>query len=685
MPLVRSWWLGKKKGKEAYVVPHVQNGRVEFSIGHDPAQAPTKDNDGTVTRNGAICVACGSAVPLTHIRAEGKAKRIRAQLMAIAVEGHRRRVYLAPTSDHEQAADVPIPDDVPETELSTHPQYMGTPRYGMTRHADLFTPRQLIALTTFSGLVKEVREKVFGDGIAAGLPRGGPLHDGGTGATARAEAVVVYLAATFSKIADMCNQLVSWKPSMDQAINLFKRQAIPMLWDYAETPILSDKHAGGYTVALRNLAKAIPCGSKVGQARQGDARSCDYRGFVVSTDPPYYDNVPYSDLADFFYIWLRRSLSTVYPSIMGTVLTPKTEELVADKYRLGGKEEAGAYFENGFVNVFARIRVDSPRDMPITVFYAFKQVETDDGGTASTGWEVLLEGMIRSGWEVTATWPIRTELGNRTRSLNSNALASSVVLACRPRPEGAPAVTRRAFLAALTEQLPSALKELQQGSIAPADLAQAAIGPGMAIFSQYAKVVEPDGSDMPVRMALALINQALDEVLSEQEGDFDSDTRFCVKWFAQFGWDEGETGTADTLSRATNTSVGGLERGGIFSAKAGKARLLRPDELSPGWDPAADDRVSVWEVVVRLAQELQAGGIKAAARLMAQAGQRVDLDTAKELAYLLFSICEKRRDTKSALLFNSLGTSWSDLSAAARTGGTLTPPPAPDQLDFDSL
>jgi len=317
------------------------------------------------------------------------------------------------------------------------------------------------------------------------------------------------------------------------------------------------------------------------------------------------------------------------------VLTPKHDELVADPFRRGGKANAERYFEDGFVLVFERIRQDSPRDVPITAFYAFKQAETDDGGTAITGWEVLLEGMIRSGWELTGTWPLRTELGNRMRSLGSNALASSVVLACRPRLDGAPPTTRRAFLAALKEELPIRLKELQQGSIAPVDLAQAAIGPGMAIFSRHEKVVETDGSDMTVRTALTLINQALDEVLSEQEGDFDTDTRFCVRWFQQFEWAEQPYGRADELSRATNTSVDGLVRGGVFWSRAGKARLLEPSELSDDWDAAADDRISVWEVVLRLAKALDEKGVNEAARLMATAGGRVDLDAAKELAYLL--------------------------------------------------
>jgi putative DNA methylase len=685
MPLVRSWWLGKKKGKEAYVVPKVVDGRVEFSIGHDLAHAPTKDNDGTVTRNGAVCVACKTAVPLSYVRAEGKAKRMGAQLIAIVAEGNRRRIYLPPNPEHETAADVPIPADVPDTELPEAALGFRVQGYGMTRHADLFTPRQLTALTTFSDLVKEARERVLADALAAGMPEGHRLEAGGTDAAAYADAVTIYLGLGLSRLSDISNALCRWENTKTQVRNLFARQAISMMWDFAETPPFEDV-AGGYEVSLGNLTRALERvpGRRYAAASLANAAARSYEGRLVSTDPPYYDNVGYGDLSDFFYVWLRKSLGDVLPILLSTVLTPKHDELVADPFRRNGKANAERYFEDGFVLVFERIRQDSPRDVPITVFYAFKQAETDDGGTASTGWEVLLEAMIRSGWEITGTWPVRTELGNRMRSLGSNALASSVVLACRPRSDGAPPTTRRAFLAALKEELPARLKELQQGSIAPVDLAQAAIGPGMSIFSRYSKVVEPDGSDMTVRTALTLINQALDEVLSEQEGDFDTDTRFCVRWFQQFGWDEQPYGRADELSRATNTSVDGLVRGGVFRSRAGKARLLEPSELSDDWDPAADDRISVWEVVLRLARVLNEKGVDEAARLMAAAGGRLDLDAAKELAYLLYSICEKKGWSRTGLLFNSLGTSWADLSAAARTGGTLTPPPTQAQLDFDT-
>ncbi|REF36405.1 DUF1156 domain-containing protein [Thermasporomyces composti] len=687
MPLVRSWWLGKKKGKEAYVVPKVVDGRVEFSIGHDPAHAPTKDNDGTVTRNGAVCVACKTAVPLSYVRAEGKAKRMGAQLMAIVAEGDRRRVYLPPNSEHEAAADVPIPAEVPDTELPEAALGFRVQGYGITRHADLFTPRQLTALNTFCDIVKEAREKVLADALAAGMPEGDRLEAGGADAAAYADAVSVYLAFLVSRLADLGNRLCGWEPVAECPRHLFGRQAIPMTWDFAEGSPLGES-SGSVAVLIDGAIRAIesrpfaPPAARPGRVTCADAARRPYDSMLVSTDPPYYDNVGYADLADFFYVWLRRCLARVLPSVLGTMLTPKEAELVADPFRRGDKAAATRYFEKGFVRVFDLIRRGGVPTTPITIFYAFKQTEKSHEGAASTGWEALLEGLIHSGWEVTGTWPMRTENASRLRGQDSNALASSVVLACRPRPEDAPPSTRRAFLAALKGELPSRLKELQQASIAPVDLAQAAIGPGMAIFSRYAKVVEPDGSKMTVRTALTLINEALDEVLAEQEGDFDTDTRFCVRWFQQFGWDEQPYGRADELSRATNTSVDGLVRGGIFWSRAGKARLLEPSELSENWDPAGDDRISVWEVVLRLAKALDEKGVDEAARLMATAGRRVDLDAAKELAYLLYSICEKKNWSRTGLLFNNLGTSWTDVSAATRTGGALTPPSAQTQLDF---
>ncbi len=672
MPLVRSWWLGKKKGKEAYVIPsvvHDSDGkpRIEFAIGHDLKLAPTKENDGTVDRNGATCLACRSSLPLAGIRQAGLEGDIGQQLMAVVAEGDRRRIYLPLDDTQVEAATTEVPDDLPESALPDNPRYISPPLYGMKTVADLFTPRQLTALATFSDLVGEARERVRTDAVTAGLPDDGlGLEAGGTGASAYADSVSVYLAMAQSRMADMCNSLVTWSSSADQAVHLFGRQAIPMVWDFAETHPLSMKNGGGFVVSLGNLAKVISAADVPAEAVQADAATRDYAGVVVATDPPYYDNIGYANLSDFFYGWLRRSLRQVSPALFGTLQTPKADELVADPYRHGGRQEASDFFERGFNDVFSQIRKESPSNFPITVFYAFKQSEVDEGGAASTGWQTLLEGMLASGWEVTATWPIRTERQGKVSGINANMLASSIVLALRTRPATAEALNRRSFIAALKDELPAALRKLQQGSIAPVDLAQAAIGPGMEVFSRYSRVVEADGSDMSVRTALALINQVLDEVLAEQEGDFDAETRFCVKWFSQFGWNEASSGEADILTRAVDTSVTRLERGGVFRAAAGKARLLEPSAMSSDWDPALDKDISVWEVAVRTAHALQAEGAEKAGEWMAAASIRVDIDAVKELSYLLYSVSEKKGWTESALLFNGLGTSWSELATAAR-------------------
>jgi putative DNA methylase len=674
MPLIQSFWLSKARAKEAYVVPRVGAGRIEFTIETNVAGAPQKDEDGTVRRTGAICLACSGAVPLVYIRGEGKAGRLGQQLMAIAVAGDRRRIYLPPILEHERAADVPMPDDVPDTEIPYNPRYLTTPNYGMWRHADLFTARQLSLLTTFSDLVVAARKQIFADAAREGVD-----------AQAYADSVVIYLGLMVATLADDHSLLTGWSPlhGTGASRSTFARQALSMTWDFAELNPFAGA-AGDLSTAASTSARVVnrlPTQVR-GSANQADAAMCSYSSVLVSTDPPYYDNVGYADLSDFFYIWLRRSLSAVLPELFGTMLTPKADELVADPFRHGGGERAAKFFETGFVKVFQRIRQQAPRDFPIVVFYAFKQNESDVAGLASTGWQTLLEGMVQSGWEVTATWPVRTERAGRSRDISSNALASSIVLALRPRPATAGALTRRGFLAALREELPEALRHLQEGGIAPVDLAQAAIGPGMAVFSRHSPVIDADGEDMKVRTALALINQTLDEVLSEQEGDFDVDTRFCLAWFEQYGFNEGSSGVAETLSKAKNTSLAGLERGGVFRARAGRARLLAVEDLPAHYDPARDERVSVWEIVIRLAKALTESGVAEATRIMTAASPRVDLDTAKELAYLLYSICERKGWAQTALLFNGLGTSWNDLESTARSSA-VQDSGSQAALDFD--
>jgi putative DNA methylase len=408
-------------------------------------------------------------------------------------------------------------------------------------------------------------------------------------------------------------------------------------------------------------------------------------GAVICTDPPYYDNVGYADLSDFFYVWLRRSLGDAFPDLLATMLTPKADELVADPFR---HEDAEKFFEDGYTKVFADICEAAPDNFPVTVFYAFKQSETDnDGGHASTGWETLLEGMINSGWVVTATWPVRTERTGRIRDIKANALASSVVLACRPRPANAGFTDRRGLISALREEFPEALRKLEQGKLAPVDLRQAAIGPGMAVFSRYARVNEPDGSPMRVRAALSLINQVLDEKLSQLEGGVSAETRWCVEWFKQFGFDAGPFGTAETLSKGIDTSIDGLERGGVLRSRAGKVKLLSVRDLPDFYDPREDERTSEWEICLHLAKALEIRGTADAAALMAAARDvpTVDLDDVKELAYLLYSIAEKKGWAETALLFNNLGTSWMDLEDASRkTGARAGAGQGAFTLDFGS-
>ncbi|MCU4185197.1 DUF1156 domain-containing protein [Acidiferrimicrobium sp. IK] len=658
MPLARSFWLGKKKGKETWVRPVVEDSRVRFEIGHGSSGPPV---EGTVGRTGAICLVCNTPVPLAHIRAEGKAGHMDVQLMAVVADGDRQRIYLPPDPAHRKAADVARPEGAPETELPEQALGFRVQGYGMTRHAHLFTNRQLTVLCTFSDLVSEARQRVLADG-------GQPLY---------ADAVATYLALAVDRVADRNSSISGWdsSPKMEAIRNTFARQAIQMTWDFAEGQPFGGS-SGNFTDAVGSVIAAMERtpSAPVGTAKQRDAREpLDRARIAVSTDPPYYDNVGYAALSDFFYVWLRRSLAAMYPDLFSTMLTPKSAELVADPFRSGGdKSKSEELFEEGFERVFANLSKAADPSYPLTVFYAFKQSEHDESGVASTGWETMLAGLLRSGFAVTATWPMRTELGNRMRNHASNALASSIVLACRPRSETAGITDRRGFLAALHAELPKALRELQQGNIAPVDLAQAAIGPGMAVFSRYAKIVEPTGETMPVRSALTLINQVLDEVLAEQEGEFDGDTRFAIKWFEQYGFDEAGYDPAEGLARATNVSVKGLEEADILVARAGRVRLLRRAELAADWDPTTDERMPVWEVTQQLVKALWDDGSESgAADLVRRLGGLGE--AARDLAYRLYAICERRGWAEDALGFNALVTSWPEILRRAGSPGSVQP------------
>ena len=520
-------------------------------------------------------------------------------------------------------------------------------------------------------MVAEATKRVLSDAADAGVPDDGrPLRDGGTGATAYAEAVAVYLAFALDKVVDRGSTIARWDPTPTQSgiINTFSRQALPMTWDFGESNPLGDA-SGNYAGAVDLVAKtlsAAPCAS-IGTARQQDARADGISSNrVVSTDPPYYDNIGYADLSDFFYVWLRRSLKRVFPDLFATLAVPKAEELVATPYRHGSKAAAEAFFLDGMTKALHRLAEQAHPGFPVTIYYAFKQSERKgDAGIASTGWETFLDAVIQSGFAISGTWPMRTELSNRMIGMGTNALASSIVLVCRRRPAKAPAATRREFLTTLRSELPVALRLLQTGNVAPVDLAQAAIGPGMAVYTRYARVLDAAGKPMSVRAALALINQTLDEVLAEQEGDFDADSRWALAWFEQHGFDDGAYGVAETLSKAKNTSVAGMVDAGIIKSQGGKVRLLRPKELPDDWDPAADARLTAWEAVHHLIRALETRGETAAAEIVAPLGSTAEI--ARELCYRLYTLCERKKRAAEALSYNSLVQSWSEIARLSRS------------------
>jgi putative DNA methylase len=542
--------------------------------------------------------------------------------------------------------------------------------YGFRSFADYFTTRQLTILLTFCDLIQDAQKNILNDALKAGMPDDGiGIAKSGTGATSYAEAVATYLAFAIDKAADYGNSLCTWNPVNENIGHLFTKQGIPMAWDFAESSFFYgglsfEKIATSVAESLKGIK-----GVSVGQSLKLDAASSalEVGKLIISTDPPYYDNIGYSDLSDFFYVWLRRSLSKYYPDLFLTLLSPKEEELVATPHRFeGDTEKAKLFFEAGLSKAFSNIKNFQHYEYPITIYYAFRQVEENEdngemiGSIASTGWETMLEGLLRAGFQITGTWPMRSERAARSTAIGTNALASSIVLACRPRTSNASMTTRRDFLSALKKELPHALRKLQQGNIAPVDLAQASIGPGMAIFSRHSKVIEADGSPMKVRTALALINQTLDEVLVEQEGEFDSDTRWAVAWFEQFGMNEGPYGVAETLSKAKNTSVEALAQDGFLTAKAGKVRLFGRDELQADWDPAKDKRLTVWEITHYLIRALEQRGEQGAAALLSRVGDLGEI--ARDLAYRLYVICERKGWAQEGLVYNSLVISWPEIT-----------------------
>lgn len=677
VPLASTFMLSTKSNKEAYVEPIIDGGSYRFTVklgkpkNSESAKRGSKSGG---SHSAFLCLMSGTPMPFEYLRAESKAGRMGARLMAIVAEGTRGRVYLNPTPEHEAAAIKAKPEWKPDVEISHWPGRTNVVEYGLTNFGDLFTPRQLVALTNFSDLVGEAIKEVYRDALNAGLPDDlKPLRDGGRGANAYAEAIAVYLGVTSSKASRFTTTQSVWRADEGKLSRAFGRQAIPMTWDFAETNPLSET-GGDFGGLVNGTADALDRfePNYQGTAIQSDASNQIITvNKVVSTDPPYYDNIGYADLSDYFYVWLRPSIKSIYPDIFSTVAVPKAEELVASPYRHGSKEKAERFFLDGMSLAMNQLANQAHPAFPISIYYAFKQSETrDDEGTTNTGWDTFLAAVIDSGLSISGTWPIRTEGATRVNSGGANALASSIVLVCRKREAVAPTATRREFVAALKAELPDALRHLQEGNIAPVDLAQAAIGPGMAVYTRYAQVLDAEGKPVPVREALKLINEVLDETLAEQEGDFDADSRWAITWFEQNGFAEGDAGTAILLTTAKGTALNKLEETGIVQSGRGKVRLFKSSELPANWDPVSDPHLTHWEIVHHLIRALESGGESGAAVLAAKLGSKAE--TARELAYRLYMICERKKRAAEALSYNALVQSWPEILRLAQEAGQST-------------
>lgn len=660
MPLVKSFMLSKKKGKEAYIQPTCAGSAFTYKVVNGKPSA----DEGTVSRAGAKCLACGTSVAFDYIRQEAREHRMQSVLTAVVAEGKYGRLYLTANSEHRNAAHVSRPDDAPSGILSGKAR-VNVSLYGFNETSDLFTPRQLTALTTFSSLVSEAQQKAEADAVAVGVFNDHiALSEGGSGARAYGEAVGVYLAFSIDKMSDRGSSLCGWDTGRDGVTNTFGRQAIPMVWDFAESNPFSNS-SGCFDNVMMWITKCIDNfpAYPYSDVKQFDAQSdCGLRNVMISTDPPYYDNIGYADLSDYFYVWMRNSLKNTYPKLFRTMLVPKAEELVATPYRFNGStEQAKKFFEDGMFQTCCKLYEYSINDVPVTIYYAFKQSENDgNANAASTGWETMLSAIIRAGFYINGTWPMRTELTTALKG-SVNALASSIVLVCRKRAETAGSATRREFINALHREMRPALEKLQSANIAPVDLAQSAIGPGIGVFSRYKSVLEADGKPMSVRAALQIINQELDAFYNEQEGELDRESRFCVELFSQYAFNNIKFGDADILARAKNTSVQALAEHGVLMAAKGQVRLKTRDELPESVDTHES---CTWLLTQQLARAMEVGGVKACAAIVLNIFGS-NAEEAKALAYRLYTICERKNWAQEGYAYNNLVVAWPDIQSAA--------------------
>ena len=666
VPLVSSFVLSSKKGKEAWVKPVVEGDKWYFEVCvGTPPKGAEDGNKHTVSRSAVSfdCIVSGSPISGDYIKEEGVAGRMGARMMAIVCEGARGRVYLPP---QDEDIEVPEPKWKPTGRLPARRITGGTcVPYGLDEWWKLFTKRQLVELNTLSEFVCETREKVMKD----------------CGDVEYANAVATYLAFAVDRTVDRGSAICSWdrSPKMEALRNTFGRQSISMTWDFAEGNPFSAS-SGNLTNNIEWVVDSIlnfPA-NVYGRALQADAQHQTIsQNKLISTDPPYYDNISYADLADFFYVWMRRSLKDIYPDLFSTMATPKDEELVATPYKHGGREKAEAFFLDGMTTVMANLANSSNGAFPVTIYYAFKQSDTNDGGTRNAGWETFLEAVMRAGFAITGTWPMRTELANRMIGKDANALASSVILVCRKRAEDAAEITRRQFLRELMEKMPGALEDMQGGDentapVAPVDMAQAIIGPGMEIYSKYKAVLNADGSRMSVHDAIIEINRFLDE-----GDDFDAETQFCRDWFREHQWGAGPSGEADVLARAKGLSVDYVVDSGVLFSKGGKTSLVKWQDYPDDYDPTADAHRPVWEVCHHLVRIHQRRGTGAAGEFLSMVqGQG---EAARQLAYLLYTLCERKGLAEDARVYNELATAWNDIV----TSSIENAKPVLKQTEFD--
>lgn len=670
MPLASSFVLSKKKGKEAWIEPEFdyQSKRISYHVKSGKGTPP----EAPKTARGAKfkCIMCGETTLDSYIKQESMSGKMGATLMAVIAEGKNGRIYLSPDEEQRLVAQCDKPSGYPDQALPFDPRNIWCVNYGLDTYDKLFTNRQLTALTTFSELVSEAQKQAEADAVAAGLPNDHiALSEGGIGARAYGEAVGVYLAFAVDRLADFSTSVSRWSPTNEKPMNCFSKQAIPMTWDYPEANPMG-KSVGGFSGIISYLADCInklPYSDKRGYVKQFDAQSdCGLRNIMVSTDPPYYDNIGYADLSDFFYVWMRQTLKHTYPALFRTMLVPKAEELVATPYRFDGSvEKARDFFEDGMLHTCQQIYQYAREDVPVTIYYAYKQNDTDteesETRIVSTGWETMLSALIQAGFAITGTWPMRTEQSYRAISMGTNALASSIVLVCRKRSEDAPMVTRRNFIAELKRELRPALQKLQRSNIAPVDLAQSAIGPGMGVYSKYSKVLESDGTPMTVRSALQIINQELDVYFNEQDGELDQNSRFCVDLYMQNAFNDMRFGEADTLARAKNTSVAALAAKGVLFAQKGSVHLLTREELPEKVDEREE---TIWLLCQQLTHAMAIGGIEACAQIVVNM-LGSNAERAKDLAYRLYTVAERKGWAQEAYAYNALVIAWPEIQSRA--------------------